>query len=64
MEPLIYTSKGNLPLSSLVERVIWEDGPDETICRIEHLLDGEIVRSQPNVFKRTGQSMLSTAGVI
>lgn len=60
--PLIYTSKGNLPIESLTEKVVWTDNDEETICAVEHWLDGECVRRQVNIMKRKGNSVLGTAG--
>lgn len=64
MEPLIYTSKGNLPLAELEERVVWTDNADETICAFEHWYQGERVRNQVNIYKRTGLEVLGQTGVI
>jgi hypothetical protein len=60
--PLIHTSKGNLPLDSLVEKVVWTDNEEETICAIEHWLGEECVRRQVNIMKRKGNSVLGAIG--
>jgi len=60
--PLIFTSKGNLPIESLTETVVWTDNADETICAVEHWLDGECVRRQVNIMKRTGNSIMGAVG--
>jgi hypothetical protein len=58
--PLIYTSKGNLPVADLEEKVVWTDNADETICAVEHWLSGECVRRQVNIMKRTGNHVLGS----
>ena len=63
-QPMIFTSKGNLPLVELREAVVWTDNPDETICAVEHWLGDECVRRQVNVFKRIGLETLAQAAVI
>lgn len=62
--PLIYTTKGNLPLLDLEQRVVWTDNDAETICASE-LWDGdECVRREVHIYKRQGLSTLSNAGVV
>jgi hypothetical protein len=60
--PLIHTSKGNLPLDSLIEKVVWTDNEEETICAVEHWLGEECVRRQVNIMKRKGNSVLGAIG--
>ena len=60
-QPLIYTSRGNLPLACLEERVVWTDNADETICASEHWLNGECVRRSVHIYKRTGLETLAQA---
>lgn len=43
-EPLIYTSKGNLPIASLQYRHEWTETENETVFVEEYRLDGEIVK--------------------
>lgn len=60
-EPLIHTSKGNLPLAALRAAVVWTDNKDETICASE-LWDGEeCVRREVHIYKRTGLETLAHA---
>lgn len=61
-EPLIYTSRGNLPLASLEERVVWTDNDQETICAVEHWIDGECVRRSPHIYIRQGLEVLGQLG--
>ena len=54
MEPLIYTSKGNLPVSSLTYAHRWED-TDEYIKFVEtYSHQGELVRESAHVYKKKG----------
>lgn len=48
--PLIWTSKGNLPIASLEYKAEWFD-TDEYIKLVEtHLLDGEVVKQSAHVY--------------
>ena len=58
--PCIFTSLGNMPLSELEERVVWQDSADETVCNVEHWYKGECVRRQVNILKRTGNEVLGS----
>lgn len=61
-EPLIYTSKGNLPVNSLRQVVTWQDGPSFTKC-IETYYDGdEIVKQSAHVMVKSGLSAAVEAG--
>jgi len=60
--PLIWTSKGNLPMASLKQEVVWTDNVDETICASELWLDGECVRREVHVYKRQGLDVLASIG--
>lgn len=63
-EPLIYTTKGNLPIAALDQRVVWTDNEQETICASE-LWDGdECVRREVHIYKRTGLETLGNIGAI
>lgn len=48
-EPLIFTSKGNLPLDSLEYETVWEKTDTYVKFREIHRLDGEIVREAAHV---------------
>jgi hypothetical protein len=63
-EPLLYTSKGNLPVASLREAVVWTQNEDEIICAVEHWLDTECVRRQVNILKLRGENILGQSGVM
>lgn len=55
--PLIYTSKGNLPISSLEYGTRWEDAPDYIKFVEIYTLDGEVVRESAHVYTKRGLSM-------
>jgi hypothetical protein len=61
-EPLIWTSKGNLAISSLTARVVWTDNECETICASELWLGDECVRREIHVYKRVGAATQSVTG--
>jgi hypothetical protein len=48
-EPLIYTTKGNLPVNSLTYSHRWEDTPDYTKFIETYTFDGEVVRESVHV---------------
>jgi len=62
--PLIYTSRGNLPVADLREAVVWTQNENEIICAVEHWLGDECVRRQVNVLKLQGESVLGQAAVM
>lgn len=62
--PLIYTAKGNLPVSDLEEKVVWTDNADETICAHEHWQGDECVKRSVHIYKRTGAETLSQIGAM
>jgi hypothetical protein len=53
-QPLIWTSKGNLPLSALTYETVWEDHPDHVKFVERHRLDGEVVKESCHVYNRAG----------
>lgn len=59
--PMIWTSKGNIPLDSLKEEVHWIDNEEETTCVNEWWLDGECVKRAVHIFKRKGLETLAQA---
>jgi len=64
VEPLIYTTKGNLPIAGLDQRVVWTDGPEETVCASELWQGDECVRREVHIYKRTGLGVLGSIGGI
>lgn len=65
-EPLIYTSQGNLPISSLNRQVVWMENEkeQEITCNTEYWLGDECVRREVNIHKKTGFETLGTIGAI
>lgn len=61
-EPLIWTSKGNLPISTLTYQTAW-DVQDAYIKFVERYLDaaGEVVKESAHVYDRLGVSGLGAA---
>jgi hypothetical protein len=53
-KPLIWTTKGNLPISSLQYRHQWNDTPNETTLVEEYLLGEEIVKRNVHVMLKQG----------
>jgi hypothetical protein len=53
-EPLVYTTKGNLPLSSLERFFWWEDTPEYTKFVQGYKLNGEVVSQGADVLARKG----------
>lgn len=50
--PLIYTSKGNLPIDSLTHSVDWEDTADYVKLTETYTLDGEVVKQSAHVMAK------------
>lgn len=52
--PLIYTSRGNLPMASLQYATRWEEGPEWIKFVETYSFDGEVVRESAHVYTRRG----------
>ena len=52
--PLIYTSRGNLPESSLRCEPVWIETPDYTKLVIRHYLGDELVKESAHVLSKQG----------
>ena len=62
-EPLIWTSKGNLPISSLKYETYWHDMP-ETLKFVErYSLGDEIVRESAHIFVKRGTHATGQQGI-
>lgn len=61
-EPLIYTTRGNLPTNSLVYAVRWEDTDDYIKLVETYSLDGEVVRESAHVYAKRGLLTESVTG--
>lgn len=57
MTPLIYTSKGNVPIESLVYEHAWEDNDQMTILREYWYLDGELVKNNVHAMAKKGMAI-------
>jgi hypothetical protein len=60
--PLIYTSKGNLPIDSLKFETKWEDADTYTKFTETYLLDGEVVKQSSHVMVKRGLTTEVVAG--
>lgn len=49
MTPLIFTSKGNLPVADLKHEVEWRVTPEQIVFIEKYLLDGEVVKQSSHV---------------
>lgn len=53
--PLIYTTKGNIPIEGLEYKTKWDHCPDRYVKFVEiYLLDGEVVKESAHVLDLTG----------
>ena len=63
--PLIYTSKGNIPISNLEHSVRWDIQEGRYIKFTEiHTLNGEVVRESPHIFSYVPLDIVSEQGEI
>ena len=53
-EPLIWTTKGNLPIASLGYSHAWEDAPEYLKFSETYTLDGEVVKQSAHVYVKQG----------
>ena len=60
-EPLIYTSKGNLPIASLEYRHRWIDSENETTFVEEYWLGDECVKRSVHTMLKKGIEMDAVA---
>jgi len=56
MEPVIYTTKGNLPIKDLAYATRWEVTDDYTKLVETYSFEGEIVRESAHVLTKRGLS--------
>lgn len=62
--PLIWTTKGNLPIAALVYHHSWTETPDEISFVEEYKLDGEVVKRNVHIFLKKGLTTeLAVGGV-
>lgn len=62
--PLIWTSKGNLPLSDLVYSHAWEDADEYMKFSETYTLDGEVVKQSAHVYAKRGLVMGGQNGAV
>lgn len=60
-EPLIYTARGNLPVSSLTYQTAWDVQEDYVKFCERYLLDGEVVKESAHVYDKRGISAAAIA---
>lgn len=61
-EPMVWTSKGNLPQASLRRVIIWEDEPDYTKMIERYYLGNEVVKESADVLGRIAPGISAEAG--
>lgn len=62
-EPLIYTAKGNLPISSLQYETEWIDSEGSITFVERYLLSGEVVKESAHVYMKKGFASSIEQGV-
>lgn len=60
-EPLVWTTKGNLPISTLQHRVDWSVTPEQIIFTESYFLGDELVKKSSHVKVLTGVAVLGEA---
>lgn len=63
MTPLIFTSKGNLPVADLTHEVEWRTTEDCIIFIERYVLDGEVVKESSHVKVLTGVAMFGDVSI-
>ena len=62
--PLIYTTKGNLPVADLEHRIEWRVTPENIIFIESYLLAGELVKQSSHVHILVGAAAIGDAADI
>jgi hypothetical protein len=62
--PLIFTSKGNLPIDSLQYRHEWTNTDEEISFVEEYLLDGEVVKRSVHLYLKRGAAAGAEAAAL
>lgn len=60
-QPLIYTTKGNVPVSDLEHSVEWQVSPEQIIFVESYRLDGEVVKQSSHIKVLIGVAMTGEA---
>lgn len=63
-EPLIYTTKGNVPCNSLRLVPVWEDTPDYAKVNVQYFDGDELVRNDVYVYDKKGIAATGVAASI
>ena len=63
-EPLIFTTKGNIPLASLTREVEWRIAEKVIVFIERYFLEGEMVKESSHVKLLDGVAALSDVGKI
>ena len=58
-QPLIWTTKGNLPVADLQHSVHWEETDDYTKVIETYTLDGEVVKQSAHIRIKEGASTIA-----
>lgn len=61
-QPLIYTSKGNLPIADLSYSTEWQDSQDATVFVEEYRLGDEVVKRSAHALSKHGVTGDGVAG--
>lgn len=59
--PLIHTIKGNLPVSDLDYKEVWENDEHHVTFRQSYFLNGELVRQNVHMLAKHGNEAVSIA---
>lgn len=62
-QPLIFTTRGNLPIADLTHEVEWRVSADQVIFVERYKLDGDVVKESTHVKLLTGASVLGEAAI-
>ena len=62
-QALIFTTRGNLPISDLTHEVEWRVGADQVIFIERYKLDGDVVKESTHVKLLTGAAALGEAAI-
>lgn len=60
-QPLIFTTKGNIPLEGLEHKVEWKVTPEQIVFIESYLLDGELVKQSAHVKVLIGAASIGEA---
>ena len=63
VEPLIYTSKGNVPVSHLQHEVEWRVNPEQIVFIERYYLGEEVVKESSHVKLLSGASAEGAAAI-